>query len=407
MSSHSLRVLVCGTGAASHVLASLISSRPGVELSVFTRSRGKARLWTELMRRRHLVATVGARREEIPAGPFTVTDDPEQASRGCDLVVLSLPAFVHHGYLAALAPYLEQGCAVVGLPGQCGFGFEVRELLGRRTVLDFTSLPWVCRLEEFGTRVHIAGTKEFVAGAVQEGTAPSRLTDPVSTLRSLLGEHANLEVGGNLLGVTLASINATVHPPIMYSRWKDWDGVPLDHEPLFYESVGEHAAWLINQIGQEIIGIAQRLTALHPTVDLSSVLPKYDWYLKTYGPGIADKSSLMTAIRTNASYAGIKHPMIEVAPGEFVPDFDHRFLAEDIPFGLAVSRGIAELVGAPTPAIDTILRWSQALSGRDYLGRRGLSGPDVAVTRRPQRYGLTTTHDILDLSERAELARHP
>ncbi|HEX6356644.1 NAD/NADP octopine/nopaline dehydrogenase family protein [Actinophytocola sp.] len=405
MVSHPLRVLVCGTGAASHVLATLISSRPDVELSVFTRSPDKAREWTNILRHERLKATLGSGRAEIAAGSFLVTSDPAQAARGCDIAILSLPAFVHHGYLAALAPHLEEGCVVVGLPGQCGFGFEVRKMLGRCTVLDFTSLPWVCRLERFGTRVHIAGIKETVAGAIRETTATSRIVDPVQTVQSLLGDPARLVVSGHPLGVTLGSINATVHPPIMYSRWSDWDGAPLDHEPLFYESIDERAAWLISEIGQEIIAIARRIMSQHPAVDLSGVIDKYDWYLKSYGPGIADKSSLMTAIRTNASYAGIAHPMIEVTPGKFIPDFSHRFLAEDVPFGLIVSRGIGEIVGVPTPTIDLVVRWAQELLGHEYLTRHGLTGLDLAGTRCPQRYGFVTLHDILDLDEQAALTR--
>lgn len=405
MISNPLRVLVCGTGAASHVLASRISSQPDVELTVFTRNVTKARAWTDILRRRRLVATVGAERAELAAGSFLVTSDPAEAARGCDIVILSLPAFVHHRYLAALAPWLEEGCVVVGLPGQCGFGFEVQKLLGTCTVLDFTSLPWVCRLEEFGTRVHIAGIKESVAGAIRETTASSRVDDPVSTVQSLLGDPARLVVSGHPLGVTLSSINATVHPPIMYSRWQGWDGTALDHEPLFYESVDERAAWLISEIGQEIIAIAHQIMTLHPAVNLSGVISKYDWYLKTYGPGIADKSTLMAAIRTNASYAGIRHPMTERAPGEFVPDFHHRFLAEDVPFGLVVSRGIGEIVGVPTPTIDLVVRWSQELLGQEYLTRQGLTGPDLAATRCPQRYGFVTLHDILDLDEQAQLTR--
>jgi ketopantoate reductase len=409
MSGHSLRVLVCGTGAASHVLASLISAKSGVEVTVFTRSHEKAQKWTDVLLHHRLTATMGAGRDEVVAGSLMVTSDPARAARGCDIVILSLPAYVHYSYLTALAPHLERGCVIVGLPGQCGFEFEVKQCMGDRlrefTLLDFTSLPWVCRLERFGTRVHIAGTKETVAGAIRTGSATSRIGNPVSTLQSLLGDPAKLVVSGHLLGVTLGSINATVHPPIMYSRWKDWDGATLDDEPLFYQAIDERAAWLISEIGQEILTIAQTIMAELPDVDLSAVIPKYEWYVKTYGPAIADKSSLMAAIRTNSSYDGIRHPVIKLRSGEIVPDFHYRFLAEDIPFGLVVSRGISEIVDVPTPAIDLIVRWSQDRLGKTYLTQRGLTGPDLAATRCPQRYGFVTLHDLLGLDERAELSR--
>jgi hypothetical protein len=410
MNDHPLRVLVCGTGAASHVLACLISNQPDVELTVFTHNPEKARKWADTQRRHRLTARRSDGHDEVVAGRFSVTSDPAHAARGCDIVILSLPAFVHYGYLAALAPHLERGCVLAGLPGQCGFDFEVRKLLGNRlrecTVLDFTSLPWVCRLDEFGRRVHIAGTKESVAGAIRAGSVPSRVRDPVSTLQSLLGDPARLVVSGHPLGVTLGSINATVHPPIMYNRWRDWNGATLDHEPLFYESIDDRAAWLISEIGYEIIAVAQQIMELYPEVDLSGIIPKYAWYLKSYGPRIADKRNLATAIRTNASYRGIRHPMIEVLPGEFVPDFHYRFLAEDVPFGLVVSRGIGEIAGVPTPTIDLIVRWSQERLGKTYLTQHGLAGPDLSASRCPQRYGFVTLRDLLGPAERSVLSHH-
>jgi hypothetical protein len=88
--------------------------------------------------------------------------------RSLPTVILSLPAFLHSRYLALLAPYLEDGCVVVGLPGQCGFEFDVRQVLGERigrfSVVDFDSLPWICRIVEFGKTAWIAGTKEVVSG---------------------------------------------------------------------------------------------------------------------------------------------------------------------------------------------------------------------------------------------------
>ncbi len=409
MSEHSLRVLVCGTGAASHVLVGLISAKPGVEVSVFTRNHEKARKWADVQRHHRLTTAMGS--GEIMAGSFTVSSDPAQAARGCDIVILSLPAYVHYDYLTALAPHLERGCVIVGLPGQCGFEFEVQQCMGDRlrefTLLDFTSLPWVCRLERFGRLVRVAGIKETVAGAIRTGSVASRISNPVPTLQYLLGEPAKLVVSGHMLGVTLGSINATVHPPIMYSRWSGWDGATLDHEPLFYQSIDKRAAWLISEIGQEIIAIAQQVMTELPDVDLSAVIPKYEWYVKTYGPGIADKSNLMAAIRTNSSYDGIRHPMIKLRSGELVPDFHHRFLAEDVPFGLVVSRGISEIVDVPTPTIDMVVRWSQNRLGKSYLTQRGLTGADLAMTRCPQRYGFVTLHDLLGLDQRAELTSRP
>lgn len=87
--------------------------------------------------------------------------------------------------------------------------------------------------------------------------------------------------------------------------------------------------------------------------------------------------------------------MKETTDGLFVPDFHHRYLTEDVPYGLVVIRGIAEIVCVETPAIDRVLLWTQEKVGKEYLVGSKLQGKDVPSTRAPQSYGLTTLDGIL------------
>ena len=122
-------------------------------------------------------------------------------------------------------------------------------------------------------------------------------------------------------------------------------------------------------------------------------------------------------LRTNPAYKGLTHPMKPVEEGvqsdvapRLVPDFKHRYLTEDMPYGLVVFRGVAELVGIPTPTIDTVISWAQTAAGKTYLaaakpgghgisetelpaspgeaGTLRLTGESVAESRCPQRYGF-------------------
>ena len=42
----------------------------------------------------------------------------------------------------------------------------------------------------------------------------------------------------------------------------------------------------------------------------------------------------MQAFHTNSAYAGLKHPMKIGEDGLFYPDFNHRYLTEDVPYGI-------------------------------------------------------------------------
>jgi len=397
-----IRVLICGTGSSAHVLAGVASTKPNVEVRILTQNADKAQSWRKIMRRDRL--TVTARkgpddRVAWTANPFLITNEPAEAARGCDLIIFAVPAFLHWRYLTSLAPYLEDGCVLVGLPGQNGFEFDVRKALGQRLknclVMNFESLPWICRLVEFGRSVRICGTKEKLVGALQGDLARARVKDPLACLQRLLGAPPKLTVSGHLLGITLRSPNAYSHPPIIYGRWKDWDGRALERPPLFYQGIDEETAELLGQVSEEVVATSRRIMAQYPWVDLSQVIPMYDWDIGCYGNDIRDKTNLMTALRTNSGYEGITHPMIRTEEGQYLPDFNHRFLAEDVPYGLVAIRGIAELAGEPTPGIDTVLAWCQDKLGKEYLVGSKLTGKDLAATRCPQRYGFTTIVEVL------------
>jgi hypothetical protein len=397
-----IRVLICGTGSGGHTLAGILSTKPGVEVRILTQSADKAQRWAEIMHSERLTVTVRNGQDNWvawQANSFTITDQPEQAARGCDIIIFAVPAFSHSRYLALLEPYVEEGCVIAGLPGQNGFEFDVRKALGRRLkdciVMNFESLPWICRTVEFGRTVSVKGIKERLVGAIQGDLGKARLKDPLAVMQRLLGESPKLIVSGHLLGITLMSLNAYSHPPIMYGRWKDWDGKALEQPPLFYRGIDENTAELLVKVSGEVVDISKRIMEQYPQVDLSQVIPMYDWDIAHYGSSIKDKTNLMTALRTNALYETSIHPMIETENGQYIPDFNHRFLLEDVP-GLVVIRGIAELAGVETPNIDMVLSWSQEKLGKEYLVGARLTGKDLATTRCPQRYGFTRIEDLLD-----------
>ena len=122
------------------------------------------------------------------------------------------------------------------------------------------------------------------------------------------------------------------------------------------------------------------------------------WLVRRYSHDISDKSTLYKAIQTNAAFQGIKHPVKTTEDGKFVPDFTHRYMTEDVPYGLVVIRGIAEIVGVQTRNIDKVLKWCQEKIGKEYLVNSKLQGKDVASSRAPQRYGFTSLESILSLT---------
>merc|ERR1719162_2264702 len=100
------------------------------------------------------------------------------------------------------------------------------------------------------------------------------------------------------------------------------------------------------------------------------------------------------------SYEGLTHPMKEV-DGGLVPDFGYRYLTEDLPYSFCVVRGIAELAGVKTPALDETIEWCQKKMDKEYLVDGSMKGKDVAGTRAPQAYGYNSLQDIVALCGKA------
>lgn len=76
-------------------------------------------------------------------------------------------------------------------------------------------------------------------------------------------------------------------------------------------------------------------------------------------------------------------------------DVATRYLTEDVPFGLLVTKGIALVVGVETPMIDEVITNISAWIGKEYLIDGELIGRDVMRTRAPQRYTLDSLEGLI------------
>ncbi|XP_031563157.1 tauropine dehydrogenase-like [Actinia tenebrosa] len=402
MSTKPIKLVLCGGGNAAHAWAGIASSQPDTDVCVLSLFQDEAERWSNSLKEHDFTVNLyrkGEYYKKLKAKPRLVTKKPKEAIPGCDVIAFVLPAFAHEQYLNAIKPHLEPGMILVGFPGQSGFEFQERAILGdiakQITLINFESLPWATRIMEFGKDCEVLGTKDTMMGSVQIGSVTPR-RDPFTVVQKLIGEKPALITKGHPLAANLMSVNAYLHTSLTYNEWCTWDGTPLDKQPLFYHGVTEGAAALLGSLSDEVVQIAKAIQAQSPDTDMSEVIDMHTYYKARYPDDIEDKTSLLSCIRTNAAYKGLTHPMMETKEGKFVPNYaNYRFLTEDIPFGLVVIRGIAEVVGVATPNIDKVLTWCQEQINKGYLVDGKIQGKDVKDTRAPQRYGFTTLKDII------------
>ena len=392
------KITICGGGNGAQTLVPIAACNLGCPVDVYAPFADEAeRLRAGIAAHGGLEVTGAVQGK---ARPRRVSADPAEVIPDSDVVVLVLPAFAHESTLRQIVPFLDESTWVGAMPARGGFDYCAAQILAERGRHDvglfgLQTLPWACRIREYGQVVHVLGVKNVVDAASRPAAPPS--SPPTlggmkggEHIAPLLEQMLGLPIGAaaNMLALTLANTGQLIHPGIMYALFADWDGMPFraDDVPLFYHSLSEEGAQTLAGLSDDVQAIRARL---EPALDLSAVRPLKAWLLHSYGDAISDPSSLRSGFVTNRAYAGLKAPVREVAPGQFAPDFHARYLAEDVPFGLAVSRAIAELAGVETPTMDEVIAWAGAQLGKDYLDR------DAREARIPQKYGLGSLEALI------------
>jgi hypothetical protein len=382
----STQITVCGGGNAAHTLAGLLSSQQDLSVQVYVPLFNEAELWQEGIEQNNGL-TINSPVNTIQGKPNGIHRDPGDAVAGSKLVIFALPAFAHEPILKQIADHIMPGAWIGALPARGGFDLCARDVLRNRlpevSIFGFQTLPWACRIEEFGKRVKILGTKEQVDLAAW----PSKMAPPISArFQELL--KTTIHPTSSFLSLALADTGQLIHPGIMYGLFHGWDRQPFEESLLFYQGVDEEIAATLNGMSNEIQSLRTALEDKYSCLDLSAVRPLGEWLKFSYQGNIVDSSSLQSSFTTNHSYLGLLAPM-QKTDGGYVPDFQARYLSEDVPYNLLFTRGVAELAGISTPIIDEVVLWAQERLTKEYLSAGKLQGADLHHTRTPQRYGFS------------------
>ena len=392
-----MKVILCGGGNAIHVLTAYAGATPDCEVSILSLFPGEAD------RLNKAIPAEGVKCDndlgpDVFGKPVNVTDQPNVVE-GADLVIFALPSFTHELYLKALKPYLKKGVVLGAMPGEGGFDILAQHVLGEdfvdaSSVFALETLPWACRILDYGKAVEVLGTKKEIDVVVKPKVGGS-VKDTVDVLQKIIGKAPFLNAASNFLAVTLMNINSVWHPTISYGFYRRHTDYSegFDEAPLFYQGADEYTGEKLDLVSNEVLELKRVLEEKYPGLNLEDVHHVRDWMLRSYGDDIGDKTNIYTMLNTNKGYRGLTHPMVtkEMPDGKtkYFPNFKYRYFSEDIPMGLIVTRGIAELAGVPMPNMDEVIIWCQEVMGKEYLKDGKVAGKDIHSTRAPQHFGFT------------------
>jgi opine dehydrogenase len=167
----------------------------------------------------------------------------------------------------------------------------------------------------------------------------------------------------NVLETSLTNFNAVMHPPgmIMNAGW-------IEHtrgDFSYYCEGGTPAiARVIEEVDRERMAICQKIN--YQTEQL------LDFFYKA-------GATTERAYRSGSFYQALQ----ESEPNRFIraPEtLSHRYLAEDIPFGIVPMAYLGEMLGIPTPTIDALIGLASLIHDTDYrqtgwtLEKMGIKG---------------------------------
>jgi opine dehydrogenase len=398
-----LKVAICGGGNAVHVLASDLGRREEYSVYVYAPYQDEAERFNEgLLRNGGFVSRTY--RGTVTRGSLheLATSNAEIAISDADVILLAIPSFTHEKMIQSIAPYIKDGAIIVALPGQGGFDYVcqsiLKEKLDKVIIAGTNQLPYQCRILEYGSMVDLIGFKTKVGVA----TVPGVQANNVANILSNMIETTTFYPLPHYMSITLCPGNQVIHPSIMHGLFHTKED--YFEPPLFYQNTDDYTASIMKGLSNDLQSIAK---AFEERTKISLHVPKIDDMMRLfYANEIEDPSTIRSIFCTNKGYTGLKAPMIRIDGSlnteegtssdytYFRPDYDYRYLTEDIPFGLCVCKGIADLLNIETPFIDKIVLWAQRHMNKEFIVDGKLIGRDVGFTQSPQKLSLTQK-DIL------------
>jgi len=388
-------ITICGGGNAAHAMIPIIRNHFSGKLNLFLPFGDEADHFQKLIDEKGLL-TATIEDNKLYGRPDKVSKFAKEVCKEADLILIPLPAFAHEQTLLQIVPSLKEEAIMGAIPARSGFEYAALKILKDNNkekvkIFGMQTLPWACRIKEYAASVNILGKKKSVGMAA----FPHKITPKLASFLSRVLD-LKIEPLPNMLTLTLANVGQIIHPGIMYGLFKGKEQATYQKEtiPLFYQGVTKEIAKTLKAISDEILILTEKIKALDKKVNLDHVLGLKDWLIYSYEGSIADKSTIQTCFNTNSAYQGLRAP-VKKEKDYFLPDFQARYLTEDVPFGLIVIKSIAQLAEVETPVIDEIILTISQWMGKEYIKGGFLEGKDIKDARIPRNYGMKNLEEII------------
>lgn len=291
-----------------------------------------------------------------------ITTDIREAIQGTDVVYVCVPAFVHKRIAEAIAPHLADG-QILCVDGCAGGGALVFAKIFQNLDITRSVILGEVSTAGFGAR-RIGSAISYVFGYKYPpkpfyfAAFPSKNNNKMSTvLREMWAEAAPKPLG-HVLQCLLCNTNVVHHPAAMILNA---GRIEFSMERGILFSMYQEGYWpscvkrVKDAVDEERLKLLNHFGMIGKKVDKFSGKRSYDERVE---------------------------PIIDIAT--YGPmSLQHRFLVEDVPYGLTPMAQLGDAYDVPTPTMKSIINLASVISKVDYmkegrtLERLGINGMTI------------------------------
>lgn len=268
------------------------------------------------------------------------TESIEDVFNNCEIVFITTPAYGIKNFANKCKPYIRDGQKIILCPGSAGGSLEFKKELGidyfdsKLIVCETSTVPYASRLIGPGHVNVILDVKKFIFSSLPRDKA-------IEDFAKKLWNGVQVE---SLMFTILSDGNPVIHPPIMIfnaGRIENTNG-----NFLFYsDGVTRATGNLIKAVDEERLAIGKKLNLdLYTEPEIGKL------------QGFMDEANYWEGYRNGPGFTMIKAP----------DTLEHRYLIEDVKYGLVFWSSLGKLLGVNTPAIDSIIELSSIALEHDY-----------------------------------------
>ncbi len=287
-----------------------------------------------------------------------VGHDLGEAIQGAELILAIGPAYSSEAFAKAAKEVISKDQIYVVCPGSFGGALVTKKIFNQHATAqkicigETATLPYASRLVEPGTVYIFLKLK----GGILLSTIPMSECDRVFGLFSKV--YAGSVKAKNVFQTMLQNANPVIHPVVTLLNTALIERTHGDL--LFYEEgVTPAVGKMIRAVDQERIKIGEKLGV--------EVLPD---------PKLGVTQGYM--VDDNYEYGYAKAPGFKGIKAQ--DKLDHRYLNEDVGYGLVFMSELAKQLDLKTPMIDSIIHIASAVMERDYRSEAARTLSSIGYT---------------------------